>query len=125
VVSIKSVWTFADITNGLMAIPNLISLIVLSGVLVAETRETDPAVQARLATEVKRLVGTRCQVSPEVVHLVPPQVVPKTPSGKIRRAACREMYLQDALNASKTPVWLQVARLLAGNTLAQLKKRIS
>jgi len=35
------------------------------------------------------------------------------------------MYLQDALNASKTPVWLQVARLLAGNTLAQLKKRIS
>ncbi|HKZ51972.1 MAG TPA: fatty acyl-AMP ligase [Candidatus Acidoferrales bacterium] len=94
-------------------------------VLVAETRETDPAVQARLATEVKRLVGTRCQVSPEVVHLVPPQVVPKTPSGKIRRAACREMYLQDALNASKTPVWLQVARLLAGNTLAQLKKRIS
>ena len=39
VVSIKSVWTFADITNGLMAIPNLISLIALSGVLVAETRE--------------------------------------------------------------------------------------
>jgi AGCS family alanine or glycine:cation symporter len=39
VVSLKSVWTFADITNGLMAIPNLISLIALSGVIVAETRE--------------------------------------------------------------------------------------
>ena len=38
VVSIKSVWTFADITNGLMAIPNLISLIALSGIIVAETR---------------------------------------------------------------------------------------
>jgi AGCS family alanine or glycine:cation symporter len=38
-VSIKMVWTFADITNGLMAIPNLISLIVLNRVLVAETRE--------------------------------------------------------------------------------------
>ena len=36
--SLGAVWTFADIANGLMAIPNLISLIVLSGVIVAETR---------------------------------------------------------------------------------------
>jgi AGCS family alanine or glycine:cation symporter len=38
-VSIQTVWTFADIANGLMAIPNLISLIALSGILVSETRE--------------------------------------------------------------------------------------
>ncbi|HJV46663.1 MAG TPA: sodium:alanine symporter family protein [Bacillota bacterium] len=31
------VWTFADIANGLMAIPNLIGLVGLSGVIVAET----------------------------------------------------------------------------------------
>jgi alanine or glycine:cation symporter, AGCS family len=39
VASLKMVWSFADITNGLMAIPNLISLIALNGVIVAETRE--------------------------------------------------------------------------------------
>jgi AGCS family alanine or glycine:cation symporter len=39
VVTIRMVWSFADITNGLMAIPNLISLVVLSGVIVAETRK--------------------------------------------------------------------------------------
>ncbi|MBU0508780.1 sodium:alanine symporter family protein [bacterium] len=39
VVSIQAVWGFADITNGLMALPNLISLILLSRVIVAETRE--------------------------------------------------------------------------------------
>jgi AGCS family alanine or glycine:cation symporter len=39
VVSLPIVWSFADIFNGLMAIPNLISLIALSGVLVAETRK--------------------------------------------------------------------------------------
>jgi alanine or glycine:cation symporter, AGCS family len=39
VLSLPIVWSFADIANGLMAIPNLISLIVLSGVLVAETRK--------------------------------------------------------------------------------------
>jgi alanine or glycine:cation symporter, AGCS family len=32
------VWTFADIANAMMAIPNLISLIALNGVIVAETR---------------------------------------------------------------------------------------
>jgi AGCS family alanine or glycine:cation symporter len=39
VATLPAVWSFADIANGLMAIPNLVSLIVLSGVLVAETRE--------------------------------------------------------------------------------------
>ena len=38
VTSLNSVWNFADIANGLMAVPNLISLLLLSGVLVAETK---------------------------------------------------------------------------------------
>jgi acyl-CoA synthetase (AMP-forming)/AMP-acid ligase II len=94
-------------------------------VLVAETRETDKATRARLAWEVKRLVGTRCRVSPEVVYLVPPQTVPKTPSGKLRRAACRQLYLEKALTGKHSPVWLQVARLVAGNALGQFKRTIS
>ncbi len=36
--TISQVWTIADITNGLMAIPNCISLIVLSGVAARETQ---------------------------------------------------------------------------------------
>ena len=39
VLSLPMVWSFADITNGLMAIPNLISLIVLHKVIVKETNE--------------------------------------------------------------------------------------
>jgi AGCS family alanine or glycine:cation symporter len=38
VASLPSVWAFADVANGLMAVPNLISLLVLSPVIVAETR---------------------------------------------------------------------------------------
>lgn len=38
VLSLPLVWSFADIANGLMAIPNLISLLALQAVLVAETR---------------------------------------------------------------------------------------
>ena len=37
--TISQVWTIADITNGLMAIPNCISLIVLSGVAAKTTEE--------------------------------------------------------------------------------------
>ena len=37
--TISAVWTIADITNGLMAIPNCVALIVLSGVIARTTRE--------------------------------------------------------------------------------------
>lgn len=37
--SLDIVWSFSDIANGLMAIPNLISLLVLSGVLAKDTKE--------------------------------------------------------------------------------------
>ncbi len=36
--TLEAVWTIADIFNGLMAIPNLIALLVLSGVVVAESK---------------------------------------------------------------------------------------
>lgn len=39
IVQLAVVWNLADLTNALMAVPNLISLIGLSGVLVAETRK--------------------------------------------------------------------------------------
>ncbi|MEE1227487.1 MAG: sodium:alanine symporter family protein [Lachnospiraceae bacterium] len=37
--TVSAVWTIADIFNGLMAIPNMIALFVLSGVVAKETRE--------------------------------------------------------------------------------------
>lgn len=38
VLDLRLVWRISDITNGLMAFPNLIALVALSGVVVAETR---------------------------------------------------------------------------------------
>jgi AGCS family alanine or glycine:cation symporter len=39
VVSVPFVWDLADAMNALMAIPNLVALLLLSGVIVAETRK--------------------------------------------------------------------------------------
>ncbi len=36
---LKAVWTFADIANGLMAIPNLVALLGLSGGMAAMTKK--------------------------------------------------------------------------------------
>lgn len=38
VVSLQTVWTFADIANALMALPNLVALLLLSPVIAAETK---------------------------------------------------------------------------------------
>lgn len=37
--TVSAVWTIADIFNGLMAIPNLVALVALSGVVAAETKK--------------------------------------------------------------------------------------
>jgi AGCS family alanine or glycine:cation symporter len=38
ILTLKAVWSFADIANGLMAVPNLIALLALNRVIVEETR---------------------------------------------------------------------------------------
>ncbi|PWV58055.1 sodium:alanine symporter family protein [Nocardiopsis sp. L17-MgMaSL7] len=39
VANLDSVWLFSDIANGLMALPNLVGLILLSGLITSETRK--------------------------------------------------------------------------------------
>jgi AGCS family alanine or glycine:cation symporter len=39
ILSLNIVWTFADNTNALMALPNLVSLLLLSGIIVSETKK--------------------------------------------------------------------------------------
>lgn len=50
--SLDLVWNIADVMNGMMAIPNLIGLLALSGVIVAETK----VIREKLAQE-KRALG--------------------------------------------------------------------
>src|SRR5699024_9605575 len=46
------VWTFSDVANGLMALPNLIGILILSGLIFRETRhylKHDPKLEANKA----------------------------------------------------------------------------
>ena len=53
VISLNLVWTVADILNALMAIPNLIAVLLLSNVIVKETRKYINDLDARDDTPVE------------------------------------------------------------------------
>lgn len=65
-----------------------------SVVVVAETRQTDTG---RLRSAVARRVLDAVGVPARDVVLVPPGTLPKTSSGKLQRARCRERYLAGTL----------------------------
>ena len=54
---LEAIWILADIVNGLMAIPNLIALLALSGVVVRETRKYMEKPGGETAAECRRHVG--------------------------------------------------------------------
>ncbi len=84
-------------------------------VLMAETRETDETALAHLRETAAEAATDLLTTPPDEVVLAPPHTVPKTSSGKLRRAAAREIYERGGVGARPRAVWTQVARLaLAG-----------
>jgi 1-acyl-sn-glycerol-3-phosphate acyltransferase len=89
-------------------------------VIVAETRVTDEARRERLVGGVTQAVAAALDLPPDLVLLVPPGAVPKTSSGKVRRSAARELYLQGKLGRAPrtSPAqWLRLAAALLGQKL--------
>ena len=52
--SLNIVWSFSDIANALMAIPNLITLLVLSGSIAKDVEAFQPVIEAEKAAKKKR-----------------------------------------------------------------------
>lgn len=61
--TVSAVWTIADIFNGLMALPNMIALIVLSGVVVKETQSYFERMRNPLAANTKHIPDTQPQAA--------------------------------------------------------------
>ena len=89
-------------------------------VLVAETRETRPGPRAEVRAEIMRRLA-RLGHPPDKLVLVPPQTIPKTPSGKLRRDACRRLYLAGELTRARRPAWWQLLRLTLKALVARLR----
>ncbi len=84
-------------------------------VVLAETRESDSAAREALLTRAHEMVADITGTAAEKIVLVPPQTVPKTSSGKVRRSTAKEMYESGNLSPKRRAMWLQVARMAASS----------
>jgi len=80
-------------------------------VVLAETRAHDERQRAALRERIARLAIELLGLPADDIVLADERVVLKTSSGKIRRAACRELYERGALRGPRRPVALQIVRL--------------
>jgi 1-acyl-sn-glycerol-3-phosphate acyltransferase len=82
-------------------------------VIVAETRCADPLERERLAAAVTERVAAAVEMPPDQVVLVPPGAVLKTSSGKVRRAATKQLFVRGELGRAHRTTLAQKARLAA------------
>ncbi|MGR4870663.1 AMP-binding protein [Variovorax sp. LARHSF232] len=91
-------------------------------VVMAETRNMSPEVQAQLRRQINTAVVSVLGAPPDDVVLVPPHTVLKTSSGKIRRAASRELYENGGASPVQLAPWRQIARFAGQAMLPQLRR---
>ncbi|MBN1142280.1 MAG: AMP-binding protein [Deltaproteobacteria bacterium] len=91
-------------------------------VIAAETRRHDEnrlnQFRARINAVVADLVGE----PPDEVVLAPPNAIPKTSSGKLKRAASRDLYQKGELGKPQKAVWLQMIRLTLSGLVPELRR---
>ena len=93
-------------------------------VIVAESREGNREARARLVQAITAQVTETLGLPPNVVEVVPPNVIPKTSSGKLRRDATKQRFLCGDLRSGAPPVWLQLARLAAASSAGRIRSAL-
>ena len=91
-------------------------------IVMAETRVTDEAVRGRLRQRINEITTVLLESPPEDVVLAPPHTIPKTSSGKIRRAASKEIYESGRVGARTRALWWQFTRLALSGVRPQLRR---
>ncbi|MBU0481446.1 MAG: AMP-binding protein [Proteobacteria bacterium] len=79
-------------------------------IVLAETRVRNPEKLAGLRTGINAAVSDLVGIPPDDIVFAPPNTVLKTSSGKVRRAASRELYEMGMIGKAGNPIWLQMVR---------------
>lgn len=91
-------------------------------VVLAETREKEERVLDHLRIRINALVSDLAGAPPDEVVLAPPDTILKTSSGKLRRAASRELYESGRIGKSQRSTWWQISRLVAAGFIPRLQR---
>lgn len=91
-------------------------------VALVETREENPERRDALRQAIDTLAVDMLDMALDDIVLAPPHTVPKTSSGKIRRASSRELYETGQTTRGTRAVWLQLLRLWLAGVLPQARR---
>ena len=91
-------------------------------IVLAETRETDPAARAALQSRAHEITTDIAGTPPDEIVLAPPRTVPKTSSGKIRRSAAKELYESGHIGPVQRALWWQLLRLTLSGIGPQIRR---
>ncbi|TLM65266.1 MAG: acyl-phosphate glycerol 3-phosphate acyltransferase [Deltaproteobacteria bacterium] len=91
-------------------------------IILAETRQTDAALLGELQARINAVATDLTGAPPDEVVLAPPHTVLRTSSGKVRRAACRELYESGRIGTPAPAPWRQIGRLKLAEGLAHLHR---
>ncbi len=80
-------------------------------IVLAETRKREPQVLEALRAEINGLVADLAGAPPDEVVLAPPNAIPRTSSGKVRRQASRTLWRAGRIGTDAAPIWQQTLRL--------------
>lgn len=93
-------------------------------VVLAETREEDETIRDELRAAITTLCIELMETPPDDIVLAPPYAVPKTSSGKIRRAASRECYEKGEVAKPQRAVWLQLLRVSVAGVVPLVRSQL-
>lgn len=88
-------------------------------VVLAETRKTDEKALDAIRARINALVADHTDQPADDIVLAPPNTVPKTSSGKVRRAASREIFEAGLIGKQRDAPWRQLLRLRSAAVLAR------
>ncbi len=93
-------------------------------VVVVESHAADPAIIAELRGGITRLSTDLMGGPPDEIVIAPPGTVRKTSSGKIRRAATRDLYLHGRLRPARRSIAWQLVRFTSRAVLPSSRRAL-
>ena len=91
-------------------------------VIVAETRITDATELGNLRHKLISVVNGLAGTPPDEIVFAPPNTILKTSSGKLRRAASRQLYEKGQIGKGRKAIWLQILHFAAKGFTVEVRK---
>lgn len=92
-------------------------------VIVAEMRKNSQRQKKAIRDDIRQVISRQLGDPPDKIILVMPGTIPKTSSGKLRRATCKQDYLAGKLGQTGAPLWWQLTKIISksyGQKMAHL-----